>query len=59
MENEINKWIIDTEAKGLKIRLYNNVYGTLIAIFRLDYLKTRKYYTWWKYIKPRSNDKES
>ena len=36
MENEINKWIKDTEAKGLKIRLYNNVYGTLIAIFRLD-----------------------
>ena len=27
MENEINKWIKDTEAKGLKIRLYNNVYG--------------------------------
>lgn len=25
----------------------------------LDYLKTRKHYTWWKYIKPRSNDKES
>lgn len=36
MENEINKWIKDTEAKGLKIRLYNNVYGTLIAIFRND-----------------------
>lgn len=26
----------DTGAKGLKIRLHNNVYGTLIAIFRND-----------------------
>lgn len=25
----------------------------------LDYLKTRKHYAWWKYRKPRSNDKES
>lgn len=36
MENESNKWTKDTEAKGLKIRLHNNVYGTLIAIFRND-----------------------
>ena len=27
MENELNKWIKDTEVKGLKIRLHNNVYG--------------------------------
>ena len=26
----------DTGAKGLKIRLHNNVYGTLISIFRND-----------------------
>lgn len=36
MENESNKWMKDTGAKGLKIRLHNNVYGTLIAIFRND-----------------------
>lgn len=36
MKNELNKWIKDTEVKVLKIRLHNNVYGTLIAIFRND-----------------------
>lgn len=36
MENELNTWIKDTKDKGLKIQLHDNVYGTLIAIFRKD-----------------------